>query len=252
MNQIQINPKINSMKKILTLALVLGLTTACNGQWGKRIKGNGQVITQERSVGEYSGVSLSGWFDVELVSGREGEITLRGESNLLEHIVTEVENGNLVIKNEKGYNLSSSPRTGVQITVPVESISQVNLSGSGDINSRISLSSDDFDIRVSGSGDVQLPLEAERVSVALSGSGDIGLSGTSRELKVSVSGSGDVKAFGLTAETVKVNVAGSADVEVTATGLLEARVSGSGDVEYRGNPKKVDAKSVGSGDISKG
>lgn len=240
------------MKKIMTLVLVLGLTTASNAQWGKRIKGNGQVTTEERSLGGYSGVSLSGWFDVELVSGREGQITLKGESNLLEHIVTEVENGNLVIKTEKGYNLSSSPRTGVQITVPVESISEVNLSGSGDINSRISLSSDGFDIRVSGSGDVQLPLEADQVTVALSGSGDISLSGTSRELKISVSGSGDVNAFELTAESVKVSVAGSADVEVTATQFLEARVSGSGDVEYRGNPKKVDAKSVGSGDITRG
>jgi len=240
------------MKKILTLALVLGLTTACNGQWGKRIKGNGQVVTQERSLGEYSGVSLSGWFDVELVSGREGEITLKGESNLLEHIVTEVKNGNLLIRVEKGYNLSSSARTGVQITVPVESISQVNLSGSGDIICGFPLSSDAFEIRVSGSGDVQLPLEADRISVALSGSGDIGLSGTSRELSVSVSGSGDVNAFDLTAESVKVNVAGSADVEVTATQFLEARVSGSGDVEYRGNPKKVDAKSAGSGDITRG
>jgi len=240
------------MRKILTLALVLGLTTACNAQWGKRIKGNGQVIVQERSLGEYSGVSLSGWFDVELVSGKEGEITLKGESNLLDHIVTEIENGNLVIKTEKGYNLNSSTRAGIHITVPVESISEVNLSGSGDINSRVTLSSDDFDVRVSGSGDVKLPLQADRVSAALSGSGDIGLSGNCLELKVSVSGSGDVKAFDLTAESVKVSVAGSADVEVTATQFLEARVSGSGDVEYRGDPKKVDAKSIGSGDISRG
>ncbi|WP_431164113.1 GIN domain-containing protein, partial [Flagellimonas beolgyonensis] len=76
-------------------------------------------------VGRYEGVPLSGWFDVELVSGAEGTITLEGEENLLEHLETEVDrDGTLKIKTEKGYNLqpSSWRNGGIRITVPVESI----------------------------------------------------------------------------------------------------------------------------------
>ena len=80
------------MKKAFLLG-ILGLLTACNlsGQWGKRVKGNGNTVTETRNVGSYDGVALSGWFDVELVSGSEGQITVKGEENLLEHVITEVE-----------------------------------------------------------------------------------------------------------------------------------------------------------------
>lgn len=238
------------MKRTVTLALILGMTTAMTAQWNKKIRGNGELITQERSLEDYTGVSLAGAFYVELVPGREGVISLKGESNILDHMVTEVKDGNLTIKAENGYSLSPSQGKGVQISVPVESIRELNLAGSGDVLGRVPLNSDRFAISVAGSGDVRLTLGTDRTEVALSGSGDISLSGSTGELKVSVSGSGDVKAFDLRAETVKVQVSGSADVQVTATQLLEARTSGSGDIRYRGNPGKVDAKSTGSGDVS--
>ncbi|MBP6585664.1 MAG: DUF2807 domain-containing protein, partial [Flavobacterium sp.] len=47
----------------------------------------------------------------------------------------------------------------------------------------------------------------------------------------------------------KVNVSGSGDIKVNCTEFIEARVAGSGDIEYKGNPKKVDTKVAGSGTI---
>jgi len=239
------------MKKTVLLTMALALVSVSHAQWGKRVKGNGKVVTEERSVGPYGAISLSGWFDVELVPGREGDITITGESNLLEHIITKVDGGNLQLKTEKGYNLSASWGQGVKITVPVESIDAVNLAGSGDINGTFTIRTGSFSARLAGSGDVQLSVSAQEVGASLSGSGDMTLSGDAGDLTVSVSGSGDVSAFGLEAESVTVNIAGSADVEVTARQSLKARVSGSGDIQYRGDPKKVDSKSTGSGSITK-
>ena len=85
------------MKKIATLSLVVLFTASCTAQWGNKVKGNGKIVTLERSVGEYDGIGVSGWFDVELVDGKEGRLTLKGEENLLEHIVTEVKNRKLSI-----------------------------------------------------------------------------------------------------------------------------------------------------------
>ncbi|NAY93210.1 DUF2807 domain-containing protein [Muricauda sp. JGD-17] len=241
------------MKKIITLGLALSLTVIANAQWGKRIKGNGNVVTIERSVGDYEAIGLAGWFDVELVEGREGEITLKGESNLLEYIKTEVKDGKLHIKKEKGVNLRpSSWGNSILIIVPVEEINSLALSGSGDIVGKTTLKSDDFSVSIAGSGDIDIDVEAEEVSASLSGSGDIALSGKTSNLDVQVSGSGDVKAFELEAEHVDVQISGSADVKVTANQSLNARVSGSGDIVYRGNPTKINTKASGSGDITKG
>ncbi|MFD2099197.1 head GIN domain-containing protein [Flagellimonas iocasae] len=241
------------MKKLITLTLALCTVAITNAQWGRKIKGDGNVVTIDRSVGDYDGVALAGWFDVDLVDGREGKITLEGESNLLEYVQTEVKNGTLVIKVEKGVNLRPSNwGKGIHITVPVESISEVSLSGSGDIVGRTTIKSDNFSTRIAGSGDITLTVEAGNVDAALSGSGDINLSGKTMGFDVQVSGSGDIKAYELEAENVTVAVSGSADVKVTANQSIDARVSGSGDISYRGNPKKINSKSSGSGDISRG
>lgn len=227
------------MKKLATLSLVLLLTTSCIGQWGKRIKGNGDLTTVERSVGEYDGISLSGWFDVEIIEGKEGTITIEGESNLLEYIVTEVKKGKLMLKVQKGYNLKpSSWDNGIRITVPVESINSVALSGSGDIVGKTIIKANEFKTAMSGSGDIEITLDADSVDAAMSGSGDITLKGNTTDFKAVISGSGDIKAYDLQADNVTATISGSADIKVTANKMLQARVSGSGDISYRGNPTK--------------
>ncbi|HSR61533.1 MAG TPA: head GIN domain-containing protein [Robiginitalea sp.] len=242
------------MKRTVLLAAA-SLLLACNlnAQWGKRIKGSGNEVTEERSVGSYSGIALSGWFDVELVAGTEGRITLKGEDNLLEHVETEVKNGMLLISTEKGYNLQPSWKgNGILVTVPAGSIDHVALSGSGDIVSKTRIKSQSFHTSLSGSGDISLEVEAGDMEVALSGSGDIALSGSAERVEIQVSGSGGVMAYELQARQVEALVAGSADIRVTATESLNARVSGSGDIHYRGNPAKLETKTSGSGDITQG
>ncbi|WP_445384672.1 head GIN domain-containing protein [Robiginitalea sp. IMCC44478] len=242
------------MKNSIILVLSLCATFSLSAQWGKQVKGNGNVVTEERSVGEYQQVSLSGSFDVELVDGKEGNLTLKGDENLLEYLITEVKDGKLVIKVKKGYYLKSSSwkSGGILITVPVEEISAVSMSGSGDIVGKKTLRADDFDVSMSGSGDIKLDLDARNVEASLSGSGDMLLSGASSSFTVRISGSGDIEAYDLEADDVEVVISGSADAHVTARKSLLARVSGSGDVHYKGNPEKVDSKTSGSGEVTKG
>ncbi|WP_149277505.1 head GIN domain-containing protein [Pareuzebyella sediminis] len=241
--------------KNTTLILSLGIliVTSCSAQWGKKIKGNGNLVTIKRSVANYEGVAVSGWFDVDLVEGREGNLSLEGEENLLEYIVTEVKNGSLNIRVKKGANLKpSSWNQGIRITVPVEDIENISMSGSGDIVGKTTLKASKFQTAMSGSGDITLHVMANTMTATMSGSGDMNLAGKVKDFEASVSGSGDIKAYDLTADNVQATISGSADIKVTAKEMLKARVSGSGDISYRGNPKKVDTKTSGSGDISKG
>lgn len=240
------------MKNALVVTLVLAITASCSAQWGKKIKGNGEKVTIERSTSDYDAIAVSGWFDVDLVDGKEGQLTLEGESNLLEYIVTEVKNGKLVIKTENNVNLKPSDwNSGIRITVPVERVSSISLSGSGDIVSKTTIKTEKLETAMSGSGDITLEIETNSVRASMSGSGDITFIGTTTDFAATISGSGDIKAFDLEADNVEATVSGSADIKVTANKRLQARVSGSGDITYRGNPEKLDTKTSGSGDISK-
>ncbi len=236
------------MKKLITIAIVFAFTTSINAQWFKRIRGNGEMVTKTRSVGEYDKVSVGGSFDVKLVAGEEGKLKIRIDENLLEYLVTKVEDGKLKIKWKKGVNISSS--RGILITVPFKDIEAVSLAGSGDVYSEDMMKSDNFRAALSGSGNLKLSVKAQNVSSAISGSGNIDLNGETNQLKCSISGSGDIRAYELKSNDADIRIAGSGNIKVYVSENLKARIAGSGNIYYKGNPKKQDTKVSGSGNVS--
>ncbi|MDX1754065.1 Putative auto-transporter adhesin, head GIN domain [Salinimicrobium sediminis] len=243
------------MKKLFTTLLLTFISiTASQAQWWqgtKEINGNGNVITQTRNVSDYDAVDLTGSMDVILIKGREGNIKVEAEENLQQHITTEVSGGKLKISVEKGYSLNPSRNSDIIITVPFTDLDAVSLTGSGDIRSSDMITTKDFSLSVTGSGNIKLPVQAENTSASITGSGDIDLKGSSTEFNCKVTGSGDISAFDFKAQHVRVTVTGSGDVQVYASESLKASTPGSGDIEYRGNPKKEDFRTMGSGSISK-
>ncbi|RZN81024.1 MAG: DUF2807 domain-containing protein [Winogradskyella sp.] len=237
--------------KFLLCLVFLSTITISNAQWwgGKGVKGNGEVTTITRTTGEYDAVKCGGSMDFKLVEGTEGKITIKGESNLLEYIVTEVKNGTLVVKVKNGKNIRPSNNKPLIITIPYRDIDGVSLAGSGDVWNEGTIKSKDFSAAVAGSGDLILNIDTDYTKASVAGSGDLTLKGNAENLKASVAGSGDIHGFKLNSVNVDAKIAGSGDISVNCSGELKARVAGSGDIEYRGNPTKEDTKVSGSGSI---
>lgn len=222
-------------------------------QWSsnQKIKGNSKVISEKRTTASYDGIAITGFFDVELVSGKEGNITIKGEENLLPYIKVEVVDKVLKISTEKNKYINTSKGSEIVIVVPFESIDQVSLTGSGDVVTKNSIKSKSFSAKLIGSGDMNLDVESNDFDVNLSGSGDMVLTGKTENFNSNLNGSGDIDAGDLKAKNAKITVSGSGDSKVFYSESLHARVSGSGDIEYIGDPKKKDTKVNGSGAISK-
>ena len=236
------------MKKFTIIIILLAFTANVNAQWyGKKIKGNGNVVTETRNVSDYSQIAVAGSFDVKLIAGKEGKLIIKGEDNLLEYLITEVKDGKLKIKWEKGININTTKE--LLVTVPFEDIEAVSLAGSGDVFSEDTIKTDNLKVALAGSGDVKLIINASSISSAVSGSGDIKLMGSSENLKCAIAGSGDINGYELVSDNVEVSIAGSGDIKVNAKENLKARISGSGDVYYKGNPRQ-DVKVSGSGSVS--
>ena len=242
---------MKNLKFLFTLLLLSSITIS-NAQWwgGKGVKGNGDVTTITRNTGDYDGIKCGGFMDFKLVPGEEGKITIKGESNLLEHIITEVKNGNLVVKVKNGKNLRPSNNKPLIITIPYKDVNSVSLAGSGDLWNEGTIKANELQTAVAGSGDLNLNIDTFKVSASVAGSGDLTLKGKTENIKASVAGSGDIHGFNLDSKNVEASVAGSGDIAVNCNGgELKARVSGSGDIEYRGTPSKEDTKVSGSGSI---
>ncbi len=215
-------------KKVLPVLigmLVFGAGTSLGGFFGSgQVIGSGNVITEERTIGDFTAVSLSGSPDLYIQVGGAPSLSIKADDNILALIRTEVRGDTLVIDSEKSY----SSRKGIVIRVTVPDLQSARLMGSGDI-------------------DIQ-ELRGDRFEVSIQGSGDVRATGTVRMLSATVQGSGDMHLYDLDALDADVKVVGSGDIRVRATGNLDATVTGSGDIRYRGNPM-VKSKVHGSGDI---
>ena len=236
---------------LLLSSLLLFFIGCTNAQWNKTIKGNGKVTTEIRAFDPYDVISVHGSMDVSLVEGSEGSITLKAEENILEYIEVTNNNGKLRIKTKDHVNLRPSWKKGIHVEIPVEEVSKISLSGSGEITGTLTLKTAALKLSVSGSGDIKVAADATAIKATISGSGDIDISGKADEFDAAVTGSGDIDAKSLNANNVTAHVTGSGDITAYAKNLLTVKIVGSGDVHVNKDVATINKKVVGSGSVSK-
>lgn len=228
------------------LVLALGSFTMGTAQMTK-VKGNGNVTTKTHNTSDYEAVKVQGFMDVKLEKGTEGTITVTTDENVHEYIIVETKDDALVIKIKNKVNIQT--KKGVHIVVPFKDLNKVTLTGSGDVVSSNTIKSSSFETALTGSGDMNLDIDATTVDAKITGSGDLVLTGNTSNLEVKLTGSGDFTGKGLNSDNTEVYVSGSGDASVSSKNSLKARVNGSGDIHYYGNPERTDKKVMGSGDI---
>lgn len=250
--------------------LLLSIHVSCSQNWGTRVKGNGSIETENRTTSSYDAIKISGFFDVELIEGDEGNIVIEGEDNLLSYIETQIHNQTLSVKVKKGVHLKPSYGKNILITIPIESIHKITLSGSGHVEGKTLIKNEHLELHIAGSREMSLDVEAHEIESNIAGSGDLELNGNAQvweasiagsgditlagkvenQLDISISGSGDVVADQLMANDVEISISGSGDILVNCNGTLRTSVSGSGDIHYSGSPTIEKVHTSGSGSLT--
>lgn len=210
-----------------------------------------QAETQNRNVSGFHAISSSGPFDVVLRQGNTEAVKVDADAEVINDVVTEVQNGVLKIHSKNTHNWGNFwNNRKVTVYVTAKNLNEIGLSGSGDLKIEDQFNAGNLELQGSGSGDFTGKITAKTVAVSMSGSGDFRISGNANESSVSISGSGDFSAGDLITKSTSIRVSGSGDAHIYASESLDASVSGSGDVRYNGHPKNVSKAAHGSGDIS--
>jgi hypothetical protein len=226
-------------------AFVIGCIVLNGEGFGaERIYGSGTVISEEREVPVFDQIHLKGSGKVILTRAAGPGVRVKTDDNIMPHILTEVENGKLVISHEKK-NLRPTVLT---IYISAANLAGVSISGSGDITGNEEFNSDRFYADIAGSGDISVSVSAERLESNISGSGSIYLSGSTNFYNATITGSGDVDAFELRARDSSVVITGSGNCRVNVSELLRTKITGSGDVLYKGHPR-ISKNITGSGKV---
>jgi hypothetical protein len=241
------------MKTICLLASLITVSTisftSCDVTGQNRVKGNGNVTRQERSVDAFKELSVRGSMDVYLTQGPVKAAVIEAEDNLIPLIEFEREGDKLIIRQKRHTNIDATKPMKVYLTTP--ELENVGLAGSGNIKLENKFSNNThMKLSVSGSGNFSGAINSPEVDADIAGSGNITVEGESRELDVDIAGSGNFKGQQLLSEKAEVTIAGSGDANVHASVSLDAKIAGSGDVHYKGSPQ-VSSKVAGSGSVRK-
>ena len=185
----------------------------------------GVTATQTRTVASFTSLDLAASNNVTIIVGRPQSVVVHANSNLINHVTTDVVAGTLVI----GHTGSLTARGPMSVDVSVPSLTALSLSGSG---------------QISATG-----ISTPQLTMTISGSGLLSAAGTATRLDVTINGDGQAQLSQLIARDVHAVVSGSGLIQVTATTSLDAAIPGSGTIIYSGNPPQVTTSVTGSGTV---
>jgi hypothetical protein len=180
--------------------------SSCRFVGGKRIHGNGNVVTQDRSAGKFNSVDISGAIDVYLKQDSAHQaIKVETDENLQELVEIHEENGVLYISPRNNYNLDPSKAIKVSVTAP--HFRTLRVSGASNIYGENKLSSSEtLDIDLSGASEIKLDMKAPRINAEITGASSVILTGETRDFNIEGSGASDIKCFDLMTENTTLDV----------------------------------------------
>lgn len=202
-----------------------------------------------RKLPAFSKLKTGGSWDVVIQKGDSPEVKLESKNLDLDRVVTEVKNNTLDVYLQKG----NYKNVDLKVYITYVDLESIQSGGSGNFRSESDLHASDLEISLSGSGDANFEnIATDDLSISMSGSGNVHIKGGSvGQVNLSQSGSGNFSALDLHAEQANINKSGSGNVSLGVDEALSVRSSGSGNVQYRGNPSVNDVRISGSGQVVK-
>ena len=244
------------MCSLLLLMGALGMTSCVECHRSFVISDNKTV--EKRMLSVFEQIDISGSPTVVYTQSDNFGVRVEGPENLVKKILTNVDDQTLYIRN-KGkmgiVNFSLGNVADVIVYVSSPDLVGVRMSGSGDFISRHRVDTDMMNVVLRGSGDIEFEdIICDAFKMELVGSGDIRINQLeARTSLATLVGSGDVVVNQSNVIDTNLSLRGSGDISVNfEKGCQSAQcmLSGSGDIELKGELSHYDGQKKGSGDIN--
>lgn len=224
--RVQTIQRMKVMNKLCyaVLAGVCLLCVSCDIDIGRGIRGDGNVVTEQRSIGPFSNIDASGAFRVEWSQGTPSAGVTTDE-NLQSYIVVTTEKNTLRLRTTGPIRVSHS----LKVTLTSPTLEAAELSGA----SRL----------------VAHQVNGARFYLDTTGAARINVDGKVDELVATMTGASSLSANSLLSKTAEISVTGAGKAYVTVSDSLKVSITGAGKVEYSGNPAHLERNITGAGSI---
>ena len=241
-------PKKRSIKNLVFLFLSISImTTSCLSIFNKPVDGDGNVTSEFRNLGSFSGIEVSSGINVYVKFGTVSDsIKVVADENLHELIQTEVKGDILRIRVKKVIREAEEKN----IFISVNSLDRIDVSSAAEIKGENVLVCDGLKINISSAGELDIEIQAEDVNIEMSSSSFALLTGTARKIKADVSSAAHLQASDLISEKCNLKVSSAGNIEVNVSDVLNGDASSAGRIIYQGNPKSTKFNTSSAGKIT--
>jgi Putative auto-transporter adhesin, head GIN domain len=183
---------------------------------------SGPKTTRNLVLGDIKTLTIAGPVTLKYTKGTTSDMVVSGSEKLMKRL--RWENGKLSLD---GHSFSMGGGLTVTITAP-----QLP------------------DLELRGAGDVELVgVDQLRLSIDSAGAVDLTGDGKVETLLVDTKGASDVDLSELIAKDAKVSIAGAGDVDINASGKVDASIAGAGDITLHQKPEVLTSSIHGAGSI---
>jgi hypothetical protein len=232
---------------LFSFLLIFSLSS-CRYFNGEEVRGDGNVISQQRNVSNFNAIDAGGAVEVHLVQGPAG-VKVTADGNLQEYVEVFTEGDVLVIQYKQ--NTSLEPSADIKIFVSVPSLNSIEVSGASKlIADGPYTGTTALQIKASGASNVTMNISVPKLDVDISGASHANLQGKATDIIASASGASEIRAMELVSETADIDVSGASDTEITANSKINIEASGASSVSYKGNAA-VSQNVSGAGSVKK-
>ena len=233
--------------KLVALFLTLSLAS-CNANLnlGDGIDGSGNVVTEKRTIeAPFTKIDASTGVEVIVEQGATTEVEVEVDDNLMEHIVTRVENGTLIVKIDGNINTMES----AIVRVSTKTIEGLESSSGATVRSKNTLKGTILALKSSSGSTINTDLEYEKVSSESTSGSEIKLSGKALTLDTKSSSGSEIDAKDLAANEITAQSTSGSNTTVNPIVLLNAKASSGSSIDYVKDLKIVTKEDTSGGRV---
>jgi len=230
---------------ILTSFIMILLFLSSCVFMGPTIKGNGNVVEENRKVKDFDKVEVSRGMNVYISQGERSKVVVKADENLLDAIETKTEGDVLIIRATK--NIRSAISKKVFITTP--HIEEIEASSGSNVFSETALKFKNLKISGSSGSNFNLRINSEFAEFSASSGSNIKLEGKTNSFKGKASSGSNIKAENLKSENCEVKASSGSNIWITAKNDFDADVSSGGNIFVYGNPKNTNIEKSSGGNV---
>jgi hypothetical protein len=232
---------------IITFLVLLFTTTSCNIDYITGIKGNQNVVSEDRTISsDFEEIKVQQGITVYLTQGNSTKISVEADENIIDLLITEVKDNELKIYFEK--NVYRAKARNVFLTT--NSINAIRTSSGAQLKSENTLQSNSLDLDASSGSSINITATTEEIRSESSSGADIKIKGKTHDFSASSSSGSSIHADDLACVNAVANASSGANIDLNVSGKLTAKASSGGNIDFKGSPSEIDKRTSSGGSVS--